>query len=278
VKAEYSIPQDLWALEFDEGQIGQVINNLVLNSIQAMPNGGILHISADNKEINDNSKFPLMPGDYVVFRVKDKGIGIPEKYINQIFDPYFTTKSEGSGLGLATVHSIIAKHQGHITIQSKVGEGSTFSVFLPAIRDKQPMEVENVTEDIVYGTGKILLMDDEDSIRVIAKRILENLGYEVITTINGEETIQQYTNAMDSDQRFDLVVLDLTIPGGMGGKKTLDKLKELDPNLKAIVSSGYSVDPIMSDYQKHGFLGIIAKPYKIEDLSKVVDSVINGGS
>jgi len=275
VKAEYEIPKDLWAVEIDEGQISQVINNLVLNAIQAMPNGGTLNIWTNNKVIHNDSKLPLLPGNYIVFTVKDEGVGISEKYLDQIFDPYFTTKEKGSGLGLATCYAIISKHGGHITVKSKVGIGSEFSVFIPALSEKVHMEDTKMNDALIFGTGKILIMDDEEIIRKVAKRMLEKLGYSVLTAIDGEETIKLYEGAQKLGEPFDLVVLDLTIPGGMGGKDTVLKLRKIDPNLKAIVSSGYSVDPIMAEFEKYGFQGIIAKPYKIEDFSKVISSVIN---
>ncbi|TFG16626.1 MAG: response regulator, partial [Promethearchaeota archaeon] len=277
VKIAYDVSDDLWPGEIDEGQISQVINNLVLNAMQAMPNGGTLCIQANNKVIHTESKLPLVPGNYVVITVQDEGIGIPEKYLDQIFDPYFTTKKEagGSGLGLATSYAIISKHAGHITVKSKVGIGSTFSVFIPATPDKQPEESKNMLEDLSYGTGKILLMDDEDIIRKVAKRMLEKLGYTVTTTINGEETIEIYKDALTKRDPYELVVLDLTIPGGMGGKETVKELKKIQPNLKAIVSSGYSADPIMSEFKKYGFTGIIAKPWKFEEFSRLIHSVLH---
>ncbi|MHA1452494.1 MAG: hybrid sensor histidine kinase/response regulator, partial [Promethearchaeota archaeon] len=275
VKIAYDIPRDLWAAEIDKGQISQVINNLVLNSMQAMPNGGTLYIQANNKPIYEGSKLPLIPGNYIVITVQDEGVGIPEKYLDQIFDPYFTTKEKGSGLGLATSYAIISKHRGHITVKSKVGIGSMFSVFIPAISDKQPEEMKKMVEDLIYGTGKILLMDDEEIIRKVAKLMLEKLGYSVTTTVDGEKAIELYNTALTKGEPFDVVILDLTIPGGMGGKETVKELQKIDPNLKAIVSSGYSVDPIMSEYKKFGFAGIIAKPWKFEEFSRVIHSVLN---
>ncbi|MBN2156502.1 MAG: GAF domain-containing protein [Candidatus Lokiarchaeota archaeon] len=275
VKAVYDISQELWSAEIDVGQISQVIHNLILNAIQAMPNGGTLQIHASNKVILDDSKLPLFRGNYIVFKIHDEGIGIPEKYLSQIFDPYFTTKEKGSGLGLATSYAIITKHGGHITVKSVVGVGSTFSVFIPAISKILLKEVGTMADNLVYGTGNILLMDDEEIIRKVAKRMMEKLGYTVTTTIDGNETVDAYRTALKSGNLYDLVVLDLTIPGGMGGRETIKQLKKLNPNVKAVVSSGYSVDPVMSEFRKYGFQGIIAKPYKIEDFSKVLDSVMN---
>jgi PAS domain S-box-containing protein len=275
VRVEYNIADNLWAAEIDEGQISQVINNLVLNSIQAMPKGGTISIIAKNKIIHEESKFPLVPGNYIMFKICDEGVGIPEKYLDQIFDPYFTTKEAGSGLGLATSYAIISKHGGYISVQSSVGEGSVFSVIIPAISNKKPKEADKMIEELMYGTGKILVMDDEEIIRKVAKRMLEKLGYQVTTTNDGEETIIVYQEAFKSREPFDVVILDLTIPGGKGGKETLIELKKLNPNLKAIVSSGYSVDSIMSDYKKFGFSGIITKPWKYEEFSKVIHTVLN---
>ncbi len=274
VKISYDIPDDLWAAEIDEGQISQVINNLVLNAMQAMPNGGTLYIQSNNKVVRLESKLPLIPGNYIVITVQDEGVGIPEKYLDQIFDPYFTTKEKGSGLGLATCYAIVSKHNGHITVKSKVGFGSTFSIYIPAVSDKQPEESKKMKEELIYGSGRILLMDDEDIIRKVAKRMLEKLGYKVTTVIDGEEAISVFKDAMNTEEAYDLAILDLTIPGGMGGKETVIELKKLKPDVKAIVSSGYSVDPIMAEFKKYGFDGIIAKPWNFEEFVRVINSVL----
>ncbi len=274
VKPQFDFSENLWLAEADEGQLSQVINNLVINAKQAMPNGGILHIRAYNYYHDGHSDLPLNQGQYVCFSVKDSGIGIDEKYLEKIFDPYFTTKKTGSGLGLAVTFSIIKKHKGHITVQSRLGEGTTFSVYLPALSDVK-MDERQEEEKIEKIQGRVLLMDDEEIIRDVGSEMLRSLGLEVITAKDGEEAIQIYRKGMQTQKRFDIVVLDLTVPGGKGGKETLMELKQIDPQIKAIVSSGYSNDPILAEFDKHGFKGYVSKPYRIEEMANSIRKVMN---
>lgn len=273
-KCEYQVPDDLWPVEVDEGQIAQVIQNLVINADQAMPSGGIIEISAENVTVTEEYNLPIKEGKYVKITIRDQGIGIPEKYIQNIFDPYFSTKSKGSGLGLATVHSIITKHNGFISVESEVGRGTTFFVYLPATLE-EAKEGKETGKVIITGKGKVLIVDDEELVREVGREMLEELGYEVQVASDGAEAIEIYKKAMDSGEPIDVVILDLTIPGGMGGVEALKKLKELDPNVKAIVSSGYSTDSVMSEYSKHGFVGLVTKPYTVEELSKVLHEVLS---
>jgi len=273
VRCQLIIDDDLWWTEMDEGQISQVLQNLIINADQAMPEGGEIHIKAENIVISSKSPLPLKAGKYVKVSVIDHGIGISEDYLPKIFDPYFSTKQKGSGLGLATTYSIIKKHDGHITVKSCLGKGTTFTFYLPAI---EPQEKEVITEEKIkpVRTGKVLVMDDEEMVLEIAGQIIEHLGYQVELVCDGEELISRYVDALQNGQPFSAVIVDLTIPGGMGGKEAVEKLLEIDPNVRAIVSSGYSNDPIMANYKKYGFTGVVSKPYHMKELKKVLEEVI----
>jgi len=270
---EFSIAEDLWSAEVDVGQISQVINNVVINADQAMPEGGIIQVVATNLMIEGSHGLPVKPGRYINISISDQGVGIAEKHLLKIFDPYFTTKQEGSGLGLATNYSIIKKHDGHITVESRLGVGTTFHIYLLASYKAIP-EKEKVK--VIKGQGRILVMDDEASLRKIAGRILEKLGYEPEFAKNGAEAIRMVNEAQESEKPYHAVILDLTIPGGMGGKDAVNKLLEIDPEVKAIVSSGYSDDPVMSNFQEYGFKGMMPKPFTSQSLSKVLHEVLQG--
>lgn len=273
-KCEFSIPDDLWTAEVDEGQISQVINNLVINADQAMPGGGIICLKAENVVVGTEDSLPLRDGVYVKVSVEDQGVGIPEAVLQSIFDPFFTTKQKGSGLGLATAYSIIRKHDGCITVESQLEKGTTFYVYLPASPDQVLTEDQKAEVEPIMGQGRILVIDDEKYVRDTMAEMLSSLGYDVTTSLDGAEAIELYKEAGESGNPFDGVIADLTIPGGMGGKETIQKLIEIDPEVKAIVSSGYSNDPIMTDFKKHGFKDIIPKPYKTRELSEVLHRVI----
>ena len=270
---KFTIPHDIWKVEIDKGQISQVINNLVFNADQAMPDGGTIVINVENINIGKESTLFLNAGKYVKINIEDQGIGISEKHLNKIFDPYFTTKTKGSGLGLATVFSIIKNHDGLITVDSKLGVGTKFSIYLPASTEKALEEGKKEGKPLI-GKGRILLMDDEELLREVAGEMIENLGYEIEFAKDGNEAISLYKNALKSSIPFDAVIMDLTIPGGMGGKYAIKKLLKIDPDAKAIVSSGYSNDPIMSEFKKYGFVGVVAKPYKVEELGKILHKVV----
>jgi CheY-like chemotaxis protein len=220
---------------------------------------------------------PLKEGKYVEISIKDQGIGIPKNHLPKIFDPYFTTKHEGSGLGLATTYSIIKNHAGYITVESDLGVGTTFYIYLLASQ-KETLAEKNMEEKPLVGEGKILVMDDDEVVRDVAGEILRNIGYEVEFARDGAEAIELYKQAKGSNKPFDVVLMDLTVPGGMGGKEAIRKLLEIDPEVKAIVSSGYSHEPIMSDYNQYGFSAAIAKPYKVQELSEIFHKVIMGMS
>ena len=276
ITCDFSIPEDLSPVEVDEGQITQVIHNLIINAEQAMPKGGLIKVSAGNISVSPSTGLPVQDGEYIKITVSDTGIGIPKENLIRIFDPYFTTKEEGSGLGLATVYSIIKNHGGYVTAESESGAGTTFYIYLPASSHKEIAPEKVVEEEPIHGKGRLLVMDDEEIVRAVAEAILTELGYEVEFALDGASTIEAYKLAKKSGNPFDAVILDLTIPGGMGGKDTIKKLLEVDPTVKAIVSSGYSSDPIMSDFTKYGFSAVIAKPYKVAELSMIVHKVVTG--
>ena len=267
-----AIPENLWAAEVDAGQISQVIQNLVINSVQAMPDGGTIFINCRN--INANSPeiigLPLKPGPYIKISVRDQGCGIDLKLHEKIFDPFFTTKNEGSGLGLSVIHSIIKKHNGYISVHSQPDLFTEFNIFLPAlgiISDK-PQKTMNETEPPIVAS-RILVMDDEELVREILAELLTTVGYEVETVSDGQQALEIY-----QQQKFAAVIMDLTIPGGMGGRETIRFLKDFDPHVKAIVSSGYANDPIVAEYEKYGFCGFLNKPYIVEDLLKLLKRVL----
>ena len=272
VRCDFNLPTGLWPVEIDVDQISQVIQNIIINANQAMPDGGIVHISAENITVGAEYGLPLASGRYVKITIQDLGSGIPEVYLDKIFDPYFTSKQDGTGLGLATAYSIIRRHDGHIGVTSQVGAGTTFTVYLPSSKAEAPEKVE-YRPDPAPGRGKVLAMDDEDMIRDLMRHMLHRMGYEAVMARDGEETVHLYRRALEQGERYDVVILDLTVPGAMGGKETLDKLREIDPDVKAIVSSGYSNDPIMSDYKNYGFTGVVAKPYNIQNLSEALNAV-----
>lgn len=272
---DFHAPDDLWATEVDSGQISQVVQNLVINADQAMPEGGVIRIDAENTTIASGHGLPLQPGKYVKISFQDQGIGIPEKHLIKIFDPYFSSKEKGRGLGLATAYSIIKRHGGHLTVESRLNVGTTFHMVLPALAE-QPLGPVVKDDGPFEGRGKILIMDDEESLRKVAGRVLERLGYEVGVAGDGVEAIALFRTALESEKPYDLVILDLTIPGGMGGKECIGKLREIDPGVKAIVSSGYSNDPVMSNFREYGFQGVVPKPFDRQTLGKTVYDVITG--
>lgn len=274
VKCEVSISDDLYLVEADEGQIGQVINNLVINAAQAMPEGGTLKIYARNVIVDEAHGTSLRPGRYIQIAIEDQGVGIAKEHLDKVFDPYFSTKEKGRGLGLAVTYSIIKKHNGHVSVESQFGAGTTFYIYLPAA-SKQAVEGKEKKCETPSGEGRrILVMDDEEIVREIVVRILKHLGYEVELVRDGLEALQVYEKAKEIGSPFDAVIFDLTIPGGMGGKEAIMRLLEIDPEAKAIVSSGYSDDPVMAEFSKYGFRGAIQKPYNIEELSQTLNDVV----
>ncbi len=273
VKCEFTIAEDLWPVRVDLGQFSQVIHNLVINAVQAMPQGGTIRLHAHNATLEALSGLPLKAGRYVKIAVQDEGLGIPREHLAKVFDPYFTTKHQGSGLGLTMTYTTIHAHDGHIAVGSEMGKGTTFRIYMPASHEEL-VESEDRASRLKRGEGNILVMDDDETIRNVTEKILMELGYEVRCAADGAETIALYQDAARSGRPFDAVIMDLTIPGGMGGKETIRQLLNIDPQVTAIVSSGYSNDPIMSDFEKYGFRGVATKPYRIEKLSWVLHDVL----
>jgi PAS domain S-box-containing protein len=273
IRCDYFIPEDIYRVEVDRGQISQVIQNLVFNADHAMPKGGVIKVKARNVKVDDRDSLPLSPGDYVKISLEDAGFGIPQKNLKKIFDPYFTTKSKGNGLGLSTSYFIIKNHMGHIDVESTVGVGSTFNIYLPATLNATSAQGEDEIQ-LAAGKGKVLIMDDEEGIREVLQALLEHIGYTSRHARDGAEAVEMYVEAIEGRQPFDVIILDLTIPGGMGGKETMAKMLEVDPDVKAIVSSGYSNNPVMANYRSYGFKGIVPKPYRIEELSQVLHNVL----
>lgn len=271
VRFDLDIADDLWSANIDEGQIGQVIGNIVINAQQAMPSGGLVKIKAENVVVPEGGHLPIKEGRYVKISIQDNGIGIPKEYIARIFDPHFTTKQKGSGLGLAVAHSIVRNHDGYLGVESELGKGSRFDIYLPASTKGIP-EVKKPHPSV--GKGRVLVMDDEELVLDVVKEMLKVMGYEVEVARNGDKALQLYKEAKTMGRPFDVVILDLTVPGGMGGKETMQKLLQIDPEVKGIVSSGYSNDPIMSYYKKYGFKAVVAKPYGVNELSDVLNKVL----
>ncbi len=274
VKSDVRIPDDLWPVEADEGQLSQAFNNVVLNADQAMPEGGTITVVCENVVLGPSKVISLKEGKYVRVMIEDHGIGIAREHLSKIFDPYFTTKRRGSGLGLSTAYSIIKKHDGMIVAESELGKGSRLLIYLPA-SDKELRKPAAVPEVPVRGQGRVLIMDDDEIVRDSCRAILQELGYEAALACDGAEAIEAYRKAKEAGKPFRAVIMDLTVPGGLGGKETLQKLLEFDPDVRAIVSSGYSNDPVIARFAEYGFKGVVTKPYRVKTLSDAVSAVIN---
>ncbi len=273
-RAVVAAPTDLWPVDADAGQIGQVVHNLALNAHQAMPEGGTVAVQARNIEVGLDYPLPLPPGRYVAVSVSDRGPGIPAETLLRVFDPFFSTKSTGSGLGLATSYSILKRHDGHIAAESPPGGGAVFTFHLPAANAPVEIAPELARPVVSQGRGRVLVMDDDEWIRRLALECLQVLGYEAEAAPGGEEAIAQWRAAAALGTPFDVVIMDLTVPGGVGGSEALARLRSLDPRVRAIVSSGYSDDPVLARYADHGFRGIIRKPFRLEDLGRAVAGVL----
>jgi nitrogen-specific signal transduction histidine kinase/CheY-like chemotaxis protein len=279
VKSDFSFAPDLWAVEADENQLAQSFRNIILNSREAMPQGGIIMVKAENVEVTGDGRWPLPTGNYVKITISDQGSGIPEKILPRIFDPYFSTKQrgiqKGMGLGLTICHSVIKKHGGLITATSKPDEGTTMTIYLPASATQ--ISIRSSPKDHAARDSKILIMDDEEMVRTMARALLGRMGFQVEVAEKGEQAVELYQKAMALECPFDAVILDLTVRGGMGGKETIEKLLQIDPGVRAIVSSGYDEDPVMRNYDQYGFKGVLAKPYLISDLSDALAKVLKPG-
>ncbi len=273
VRCEYKIEADLRPADVDKGQIGQVVQNLVINAVQAMPSGGVIQLSLCNETLERGAVATLPPGHYLRLEIADSGLGIAPEHLARIFEPFFTTKEAGSGLGLATVYSVIQKHRGHVTVDSTIGRGTSFRIWLPAARI-EPAGTVKTASPFAPLRGRVLFMDDEEPIRAMTQALLERLGLEVKVTRDGAEAVREYADAKLAGQPFDVVVFDLTVPGGMGGADAMREILKLDPSARGIVSSGYSSDPVMANFRAHGFRGSVPKPYRIADFSRTIREVI----
>ncbi len=273
--------EDLWAVDVDPSQIGQVINNIALNSLAAMPRGGTVRVTADNERLADGDMPPLAAGEYVRITVRDPGEGIEAEHLLDIFDPYFTTKRRGAqkgmGFGLPIAHAIVRRHGGHIHVTSAPGDGTEVSIYLPAFSGgaSRP-EPDAASEKGEERTRRVLVMDDEEMIRELLGQMLAHLGYETALTADGQEAVDRYAESVREGRPFDVVILDLTVPGGMGGKEAIQELRAVDPEVTAVVSSGYATDAVISDFEKWGFKDRIAKPYQLSQLGALLKGLTRG--
>jgi PAS domain S-box-containing protein len=280
---QLQLPSDLWPVEVDKGQLSQVIQNLVINAVQAMPSGGSVLLASINFQAEAENNLSIAEGSYVKISVQDSGVGIPPELLPKIFDPYFTTKAQGNGLGLATTYSIIKRHDGHITVSSVLGIGTTFDIYLPAVpaaTDAQPILTTTASEQqvgILEPSHRILVMDDDINIRRAVTTLLHRRGYEVEQAGDGAEMLLKYQEAQVVGQPFSAVIMDLTIRGGMGGKEAITQLLTMAPQVKAIVSSGYADDPVLSHFQEYGFKGAVVKPFRIEELTTLLYKLLHEG-
>ncbi len=275
VEAVYDIQEGLRPICADKIQLEQVLNNLVINAVQAMPLGGHLYLTAQNLSVDKGLLLPVVDGDYVRLDIKDEGTGISKEVLDHIFDPFFTTKSTGTGLGLSSVQSIVRNHGGTILVDTKLGKGTTMSVILPAVHEQAPEPVPEVQTAARHASGRVLVMDDEEAILDMMEIILKDLGYEPTSVADGEGAISAYRTAMTEGRPFKAVVMDLTIRGGMGGKEAVQGLLAMDPQAKVMVSSGYSDDPIMAHPQEYGFVEVLQKPFTMQDLSVKLSGILS---
>jgi len=273
VRGHVIVEPALWPAVVDAGQISQVIENLVLNAVQSMPSGGLVQVEADNVDVPASSGLPVRHGHFVRIRVSDEGLGIPPNAIDRIFDPYFTTKEHGSGLGLATSYAIVQKHEGHLAARPRRGGGTEFTLYLPAGEEVERLHEENRPLAVEHR-GHVLVMDDDDLVRDTVGAMLALLGHAAEFVRDGESAIQAYREAMQAGRPFDVVILDLTIPGGYGGEEAMRRLLEIDPDAVGIVSSGYSESPVMAEAHRFGFRDCLAKPYRPTELCTVLDRVL----
>jgi CheY-like chemotaxis protein len=275
VACKFNIQDNLWDVNIDKGQISQVIQNIVINASHAMPGSGIIQIDCINIDTPVSYDSSLAKDTkYVQIKITDTGVGIPKNIIGKIFDPYFSTKQDGSGLGLAITHSIIKNHDGYIEVESEPGAGTTFRIYLPA--DTMQREKESIEEEKQPHKSNltIMVMDDEEMVRNVSESMLKRLGHRAVLVEDGAQAVRLYKEHKESSKPIDLIIMDLTIPGGMGGQEAVSEILAFDSDAKVIVSSGYSTDPIMANCQEYGFAGAVVKPFNMKELTKVIDNVV----
>lgn len=274
---EFSIAEDLWPVTIDEAEIGQATAHVITNAQEAMAGRGTIRIHARNMAADTKKEFLVRAGNYVVISIQDEGVGIPEEHLGRVFDPYFSTKEigtqKGMGLGLAVTHSIIEQHAGYMSLESEVGRGTTFHILLPALMSK-PGETETGTAITTGGKKKVLLMDDKTMIRETTGKMLHRLGYEISYARDGREAVALYKKAHEEGRFFDVVILDLTVQGGMGGEEAIRRILEIHPAARVFISSGYPDHPVMEHYERYGFCGAIVKPYTIQELGGILEGVL----
>jgi len=268
LRADLDIPADLWNAEVDPGQIEQVVNALMINAREAMPHGGTVRLSARNIELDEKSGSALPCGRYIKVAIIDHGGGVSEELATKIFDPYFTTKATGSGLGLSISYSVVKKHSGMLHLENSSREGSTFAFYLPAADGELPIPKPAVTEGVLHLTNqRVLVMDDEPAVRDLTSELLGTLGYKVTAVANGMEAVKTYELALRRGENFQAVILDATIRGGMGGVATIERLRGIDPEVNAIICSGYSDEAALSEFLTYGFRGALPKPFTRNELA-----------
>lgn len=275
-RCDFNLADNVSPVEVDAGQFHQAISNLIINAIQAMPEGGIIQIETENTDTGSPQSIPLPQGAYVRINIADHGTGIPPEHMSKIFNPFYTTKHQGNGLGLATTFSIIRRHHGYISVESEPGVGTTFNIYLP-VSEKSIQQVEHKKASLHQGHGKVLAMDDQLSLLKMVGKMLNSMGYEAVFATDGAQAIEMFRDAQQSQSPFDLVILDLTVPGGIGGAEAITELLKMDPNVKVIVSSGYSNDPVMANYQDYGFCGVIPKPYTRAQMAELLNKILGKG-
>jgi CheY-like chemotaxis protein len=278
VRCTFNLDPDLATVHADPVQLQQVFSNILINAQEAMPGGGVIEVTGVNA-VETAKRFEhalhVEPGPYVRISITDTGLGIPAENLGSIFDPYFSTKQKGSGLGLATSHSIVKNHGGFVAVESRLGCGTTFHVNVPASGAPAVADTTEWTMVTPAGhRGRILVMDDEPAIRMIAAQMLRYLGHEAVVTDNGHAAIEQYRRALEQDHPFDAVMLDLVTPGAMGGRETIEGLTALDPAVNAIVVSGYTQDSVLATYRDYGFKAVIAKPFTLQELNSALHAAI----
>lgn len=273
-RCEFDLPSDLWQAEADEAQLSQVINNIVLNARQAMGDKGVIVVDAGNVLLEVDNDLGLKEGRYVRLSVRDAGIGIGPDIIGKVFDPFFTTRKKASGLGLAVSYSIVKKHGGRITVESEAGRTTDFHIWLPAYN---VISQTRADARLVKGGAKVLVMDDDEMVRDVAAMMLDALGYEAGIASNGKEAVELFRKARLSGNPYDIVILDLVVPGGLDGKETLAMLKDIDPGVRAIVTTGYSHDPVVANFKEFGFAGALAKPYVVSEFADAVKKTLLEG-